>query len=242
MAKNEILYRKLAKYYDLVYYNKNYKSEAERIISLIKKYKKSGGNELLEIASGTGKHLQYLKSKFNCVGSDLNSDMINIAKKRVPGVDFKIINMINFNIHKQFDVILCLFSSIGYVKTYENLKKALKNFAHHLKEGGVVIIEPWLTKKSYIKGKVNLNTYEDANTKIARVSFSRVTGDVSYMDMYYLIAEKDKGVNYFKETHEMGLFEVDKVLKIMKSVGFKAVYLKNGTRLNRGLYLGVKDK
>ncbi len=112
----EELYNNLAKYYDLIYQWKDYEKESREIKRIIYKYKKSKGNDLLEVACGTGSHLKYLQKEFSCLGVDLNNSMLEMAKKKVPNVILKRKDMINLNIKKKFDIILCLFSSIGYVK------------------------------------------------------------------------------------------------------------------------------
>ena len=43
---------------------------------------------------------------------------------------------------RAYDVVLCLFSSIGYVKTKSNLNRAVKCMANHLTPGGILLIEP----------------------------------------------------------------------------------------------------
>jgi ubiquinone/menaquinone biosynthesis C-methylase UbiE len=238
--KQPLMYADLAKYYDLIYWKKDYKKEAEGIIRLIKKYKQSAGNDLLEVACGTGKHMQYLKSRFKCTGADINREMLKVARKRIPGVVFRQGNMINSRFGRKFDVITCLFSSIGYVKTYANLRKTIRNFARHLKKGGVVIIEPWFGKKQFKHGHVGMANYASPDLKIARVDCSTVKGNVSLMDMHYLVAEKNKGVRHFTEQHQMGLFDVDKTLAIMKKAGFKAEFITPGP-IGRGIYVGVKQ-
>jgi hypothetical protein len=55
-----------------------------------------------------------------------------------------------------------------------------------------------------------------------------------------LVAERNKNVNYFFDKHELGLFEIDKTLTIMKKAGFQAKFLKKGIMKNRGLLVGVK--
>jgi len=80
--------------------------------------------------------------------------------------------MVSLHLNKKFDIITCLFSSIGYVKTYANLEKSMNSFAKHLKTGGVVIIEPWFTTKTYKTGTPHLTTYEDNDLKIARAVVS----------------------------------------------------------------------
>lgn len=238
--KKQLLYRDLAKYYDLIYSWKDYKREAEKIKRLISKYKKSKGKELLDIACGTGAHLRYFKNDFHCMGVDINEGILVIARKNIKGVKFREMDMIKLNLNKQFDVITCLFSSVGYVKTYSNLKRTIKNFAKHLKIGGVVIIELWFSKRIYRVGLPHMNIYDGENIKIARLNISKRKGNISCLDMHYLIAEKDKDVKHFVERHELGMFKGNKVLDFMKKAGLKAKYLKNGLMKDRGLYLGVK--
>jgi ubiquinone/menaquinone biosynthesis C-methylase UbiE len=239
--EKQSLYRDLAPYYDLIYTWKDYKKEVDKINKIIARYKKSNDKDLLEVACGTGHHLQYFKQNFSCTGTDINQGILNVAKKKTKNVIFKKADMINMNLNKNFDVITCLFSSIGYVKTYTNLQKTLKNFANHLKTGGVVIIEPWFTKSAYKAGSPHMITYESKDLKIARLVVSKVKGNVSEMDMHYLIAERNKEVKHFVDRHELGLFEIDKTLQFMKQAGLKTKYLKSGLMKDRGLFIGVKE-
>lgn len=235
------MYKELAKYYDFIYSWKDYKKEANRIYKLIKKYKNSDGNKLLDVGCGTGNHLKYFKYNFSCTGIDLNDEMVNVAKINVSDVFFTQADMINFDLNDRFDVIICLFSSIGYVKTYKNLEKTIVNFSKHLKSGGVVIIEPWFTKSTYWVGKPGMSTYDGEDIKIARINTTSLKNNLSIMEMHYIIAEKDKEVKYFVDSNELGLFEIDRFLEIMNDSGFKAEFLKDGLMKDRGLYLGIKS-
>lgn len=235
------MYKEFADIYDLIYSFKDYKKEVKKIKKLIKKYKSTDGSELLDVACGTGKHLQYFKDNFICTGVDINEGILNVAKKNVKGVIFKQADMVNFDLNKKFDVIISLFSSIGYVQTYANLEKTIINFTNHLKQGGVVIIEPWFTKSTYQVGFPGMTTYDGADIKIARLNTTKIENDLSVMDMHYLIVEKNKDVKYFVDKHEVGLFDTDKTLKIMKKARLKAEFLKDGLMKERGLYIGVKN-
>jgi len=199
------------------------------------------GDSVFDVACGTGRHLKFLKESFSCTGVDLNEEMLKIAKKNVKGIKFKQSDMVKMNLNIKFDIITCLFSSIGYVKTYSNLQKTINNFSAHLFKGGVLIIEPWFEKSSYRVGFPHLTVYDGKDIKIARVNISKRKGNMSILDMHYLVAEKNKDVKYFTDRHEMGMFEVDRFLKIMEKVGFRASFLKKGIKKgNRGVYLGIK--
>ncbi len=235
------IFNGLAKYYDLIYSWKDYQKEANKIKSLIKKHKKSAGRDLLEVACGTGKHIPYLKDFFSILATDMNKAMLSIARKNLPDVTFKQVDMVELNLDRKFDVILCLFSSIGYVKTYQNLTKTIQHFAKHLKVGGVVIIEPWFTETAYITGLPSMTTYDGEGIKIARLCVCQKRGILSVMDMYYLIAEKKQKMKHFVERHELAMFDVDRVLSIMKKQGLRAKFLKHGLMKDRGLYIGIKE-
>ena len=239
--KEQMLYRELAKYYDKIYHWKDYTIETEKIKELINQYKTTPGTSLLEVGCGTGHHIQHLQDTYQCTGVDLNEEILLVAREKHPNTEFIQANMVNMDLGKSFDVITCLFSSIGYVKTYSNLEKTLNGFSRHLFSGGVAIIEPWFTKDVYSVGRPSMTVYEDDDLKIARVNVSEIDGDVSVMDMHYLIAERGKKVKHFVDRHELGLFEIDKTLEIMKEVGFDALYLPDGLMENRGLYIGKKE-
>jgi ubiquinone/menaquinone biosynthesis C-methylase UbiE len=242
MENKNILFAELANYYDLIYSFKNYEQEANLVQDLVNQYKQSKGNDLLDVACGSGKHLNYFKSSFQCLGTDLSKDIIEIAKNKISDVDFVQADMISMRLNKQFDVITCLFSSIGYVKTYENLTKTLETFALHLKPGGVVIIEPWFTKEIYRVGEPHMTTYNGDDVKITRMDVSKIDGILSILDFHYLVASKNKDVQYFKDHHELALFEPERFLKIIAQVGLDGRFLNKEPISERGMYIGVKAK
>ena len=239
MGKQNI-YKDLARYYEIIFSWKNFKNEANVVRKLIKEYKKSKGDLLLDVACGTGKHLSYLRRYFSCTGVDLNKQMLNLARKNVSGVTFKQGNMLNFNLKKKFDIVLCLFGSIGYTRSYKNLKIALISLINHLKPKGVIIIEPWLTRKEYKPGYKKVIALETGNVSIAGLAISKLKGDLAIIDTHYLIAENDGSVKSFEDRNEVKLFEIHTILSLMKKAGLQVKFLKQSLTQARGLLVGVK--
>jgi len=234
------MYKEFAEVYDLIYASIDYKKSCKKLFKLIKKYKISPGNKLLDVACGTGSHLYYLQDDFICTGVDINTDMLEIAKQKVKNCEFIQADMISMNLNIKFDVITCLFSSIGYVKTYENLKETIRNFSNHLNIGGIIVIEPWLTKSVYRVGFPSMTTYDREDIKIARLNTTNLKDDLSTMEMHYLMVKKDEEVKYFKGYHELGLFDTDKTIEIMKKANFEVKSFEKGLMVDRGIFIGIK--
>ncbi len=240
MATGILQYGELAKYYDVLYEWKDYAREARVLTQLIDRYKGSPGNSLLDVGCGTGKHIKRLARKFDCVGVDVNEAMLEQARRNVKGVEFVRGDMENFDLGRKFDVILCLFSAVGYVRTYPRLARTLRNFVRHLRPGGVVIIEPWFTKSTATDGHVHVLAQGSDDLKIVRVDYVRIKGDLSLLDERIIIAEKGKGITSYKDHMVMGLFEKEEFLRLMKKAGLEAKYLKQSLAPGRGLYIGIR--
>ena len=236
----QLLHNQLAKYYDRVYSFKDYLDEAVRLQNLIMKYSESGGNTLLDVACGTGLHLKHLKDDFSCTGVDISKNMLQIARKNAGGVTFKEADMKTFQLSKQFDVIVCLLSSIGYVKTEASLEKTIKNFSRHLKKGGLALIEPSHAKSAYVNGEPRVTSYNGKDAKIARVTVTKIRQATALLNMHLLIAERGKDAKHFVDSHELGLFGINNTLRIMKEARLKSKYLVNGLMPGRELLVGIK--
>jgi SAM-dependent methyltransferase len=236
----QILHNALAKYYDRVYSYRDYLDEAVRVQNLIIKYLETGGNTLLDVACGTGLHLAHLKDDFSCTGIDASKAMIRIARKNAKGVTFKEADMIKLKLGREFDVVTCLLSSIGYAKTYSNLEKTIRNISRHLKKAGLALIEPSDVNSAYVKGEPRITAYDGKDVKIARVNYTNVRQASAVLNMHILIAERGKDAKYYVDKHELGLFGVNKTLRIMKDAGLKSKYLKNGLMPGREMFIGIK--
>lgn len=204
------MYTQSAKYYDALYRarGKDYARDVDRIREIVAERCRSSGNALLDVGCGTGKHIERLRDDFTCEGMDVDRTMLDIARERNPGVQFHLGDMIGFNLGKRFDVILCLFGSIGYVPNVQRLDQTIATFARHLRPGGVVILEPWLRPEEARDGHLNALFVDEPDLKVARMCVTRLDGNVSILNFHYMVASRD-GVRTFTEPHRLTLFTQD---------------------------------
>lgn len=232
------MFTKSAAFYDAIYQWKDYPAETKRVVGYVRQYKRSGGSALLDAACGTGQHLQYLQEQFQVEGFDLDPNLLGIARQRLPDVPLHSADMIDFDLGKQYDVITCLFSAIGYVKTEDKLNRALARMAQHLTPGGVALIEPWFAPEQFITGRVHASFADHPDLKIARINVSRVEDGVSFLDFHYLVGTPE-GIEHFTESHELGLFTDAQYRAAFTAAGLEVQHDPEGLD-GRGIYIGVK--
>lgn len=231
------MFSRSARFYDAIYSFKDYAAEATEVETLIRE-RKPDATTLLDVACGTGLHLKQFAGSFEAEGIDLDPGLLEIARERIPGVSLHEGDMRNFDLDKAFDVVTCLFSSIGYVAGPDELAKTMERFAAHLDPGGVAVIEGWFTPEVWDTNHVGSVFVDEPELKIARINTAETRDRVSFMELHYLVGTLD-GVEHFTEPHELYLFTHDEYLDALRSAGFTAE-LDTEALMGRGVYVGVK--
>jgi SAM-dependent methyltransferase len=233
------MFTKSARYYDKLYAFKNY-DEASRKLYEIIKARHSSAVTLLDVACGTGKHIERLREHYQVEGLDLNPELLKIASARLPGVPLHVGDMTEFALGRRFDVITLLFSSIAYVRTAENLRRTFQCFARHLNPSGLVILEPWFTPETYWTGTITANFVNDPDLKIVWMYTSNRRDRIAILDIHYMVGTP-AGIEQFTEVHELGLFTHDEYEGAFTDVGLTVEHDPAGL-FNRGLYIGLASQ
>jgi SAM-dependent methyltransferase len=201
------VYDRSAALYDAIYQGigKDYAAESGEIVDLIRA-RRSDASTLLDVACGTGGHLEHLRRVFTVEGLEASPHMAAIARAKLgTAVAVHEDDMRRFDLGRRFDAVTCLFSSIGYLRTPDELTQALTTMARHLVAGGVLVVDPWFFPDAWRDGHVTALAAADEGVAIARVSTSHRLGRISLLDYHYTVATSE-GVDRFTERHELALF------------------------------------
>ena len=202
-----------AKYYNLLYTDKDYSGESEYIIKLLKKYAADAVN-ILDVGCGTGKHASLIALRgYHVTGIDLSKEMVSIAQlKNYENCKFQVANARNFELDQQFDVVTSLFHVMSYQTSNEALEEVFENVTKHLKPGGVFIFDFWYTPAVLtLKPSVRIKRLQDQDIKITRLTEPVQLFNENIVDVNFELHIEDKhtkGFETIKELHKMRYFSI----------------------------------
>lgn len=230
------MFTETAELYDLIYSTfKDYAAETSALAALIRR-EHPQAQTILDVACGSAEHARLLARDhgFDVDGLDLDPAFVAIARGKLRG-DVYEGDMTSFTLPTRYDVVQCLFSSIGYVRTLENVRRALERFRDHLAPGGVILVEPWFAPGILEHGRVSINTAQSDAVRVARMAHMEVDGRLSRLRFEYLIGNAS-GIERASEVHELGLFTTEEQLGAFEDAGLTATHDPAGLD-GRGLFI-----
>ncbi|CAN5792829.1 hypothetical protein BH24CHL6_BH24CHL6_13790 [soil metagenome] len=229
-------YQRQAEIYDLLYEWKLYAAEALRIHEIVDE-RRPKADSLLDVACGTGRHLEQLRNWYSVEGLDAEPGLVEVARRRLPDVTFHLGDMRSFELGRQYDIVTCLFSSIGYMHTPADLALALTTMGRHLTPAGLLLVEPWLSPETFDPQHFGGPLLaEGPDIKVVRMNGSRVEGRLSIMDFHHLVG-RPGSVEHFVDVHELALFRDDEYRAAFAAAGLLVERDDDGL-MGRGLWIG----
>jgi len=226
-----------ANLYDLFSAHKDYGAASEQLHGLIRRLAPDA-KTLLDVACGTGGHLQHLCGHFDAEGLDQSPRMLEIARRKCPNLVFHEGDMTRFDLGRRFDAVTCLFGSIGYTQDTQGLRSTIRTMSQHLNANGILMLEPWLTPSAYRPDEITADFIDERDLKACRMYVARLDEGLSRFDIDYLVADPS-GIHRFTEAHALGLFEHQEYLDAFEHSGLEVV-LDDGNLFGYGLIVGVR--
>ena len=215
-----LIFDSYAKYYDLLYKDKNYSSEVEYIAAHIKK-DAPNARHILELGCGTGTHAEYLARKgYKVHGVDISEKMLSLAIKRKNELPAEIANNLSFElgdvrsvrIGSVYDVVISLFHVMSYQVSDNDLIDTLDTAYSHLSKDGLFLFDFWYTPSVLSqKPEVRVKKLEDKHIKVIRIAEPVMHDSQNLVDVNFtvFISEKLTGkIHQLCETHSMRYFSL----------------------------------
>ncbi len=126
-------YSKIKDYYDLIFpLNVGAAAFVRRKFTV--------GAELLEIGCANGK-LTHALSEYQVLGTDLEAGFIEIARRRYPEQNFRVLNLLEVSgVEGSFDGIICFGNTLVHVDHF-GVERFVAGAYEHLRPGGKLLLQ-----------------------------------------------------------------------------------------------------
>jgi 2-polyprenyl-3-methyl-5-hydroxy-6-metoxy-1,4-benzoquinol methylase len=170
--------------------------DGNNIYQLLSKYLPVNST-LLELGSGGGLDIEYLKKTYSITGSDLSEEFLKVCKKNHPEVTFLKLNAMKLELDDQFD---CVYSNkVLHHLTKDELKESILKQAKILSPEGLIAHSFWLGEDSQEMNGMLFTYYKrDELLNIMSESFD-ILSTLSYQefeenDSLFVIARIREGI------------------------------------------------
>ncbi len=216
------LYDELAWTWEILVSEEEYIPEAKFVKKMVEKYKKTPGNELLDVGCGAGHHHLFLKDDFEVVGIDGSEKMLELARRRNPELVYHLGDMRTFQLNGKFDVVMAM-DMIMYNLTYSDLEKTLTNLSNHLLVGGVLLFYVENLKGKFEQNKTRFKKHKKGNIEIVLIEndYDPNSDDTEFECHLIFLIRKEGRFEIEVDKHRMGLFELDKMSEICEKLNLK---------------------
>jgi SAM-dependent methyltransferase len=215
-----------AKYYDLLYRDKDYAAEAVYVAAQIRQYSPNA-KHILDLGCGTGAHAEHLaRMGFVVHGVDQSPEMLARAQARKVCLPPEIAARLSFSsgdirsirMNETYDVVTSLFHVMSYQTTNTDLEAVFETAAIHLEVSGLFLFDFWygpavLSQQPEVKVK----RLEDDEVKITRIAEPVMHENENVVNVNYtvFIEIKNTGkVEQVRESHKMRYLFLPELLEL----------------------------
>jgi SAM-dependent methyltransferase len=207
-----------ARYYDLLYRDKNYAEEVDYVIRLVQDHT-TGAATILELGCGTGLHACLMADRgYRVRGIDMSDGMLNAAQERRSALPVELQERIAFDPGDvrsyrhadRVDAVVSLFHVFSYQTSNEDLSAAFGTAAAHLKPGGVLICDFWYGPAVLAqRPETRVKRLQDDAIDVVRIAEPVLHHETNVVDVRYdiqIIERQTSVMQAVRETHRMRYF------------------------------------
>ena len=221
------LYSDLAWTWPIISPVEDYIEETELFSKLIREHSKIEVKTLLHLGCGGGHNDYVFKKYFKVTSVDISEDMLTLAKKLNPEVNYQYGDMRTIQLGEKYDGVAIL-DSINYIKTVEDLQRTFITTYEHLKPGGVFLTFVEQIAGQFKQNNTTYSTHSQGDVEITFIEnyYDPDPNDTSYeVTFIYLIRVGGK-LEVHTDRHLCGIFKLETWLELLKATGFEVKQVK----------------
>ncbi|OQY26340.1 MAG: hypothetical protein B6244_13875 [Candidatus Cloacimonetes bacterium 4572_55] len=223
-VKGEAPYQALAFIYNHMMSHVNYADWVAYLQKVFEKFRHSPKN-VLETACGVGTFTSYLEENgYHIHAIDQSEMMIQVARQTniSSNTTFQIGDIRTFESERKFDTILCLYDSMNYLSTKEDLSQALAAMSAVMEPRGLFVFDV-----TTVHNSLNLYDNTEAIEETAEFLYWRrsryLRRDRIQINEFTIFLKDGEIYRRFYEKHKQWIFSYHAVRSAIKSAGLKLV-------------------
>ena len=203
-----------------VYRHRDQKEANELVQLVIKNIDVSKVNNVLDMAAGSGRHaIIFTEKGFKVTAVDLSENLLSIGKKNAENENVKIefvhSDIRNFNPNIKYNLILNLFTSIGYFEKDEENYFILSKAYKLLENNGYFVLDYF--NKNFVENNLVPSTVDEFDGSVITqnrfIEGERIIKEIT-------IDNKGKINKYFESVR---MFSKDELINMMEKLGFRII-------------------
>lgn len=228
MANTGNLYADLSQYYDQFCAHVDYAGQCAFTARVFNSFATSGGRQYLDLACGTGQHLQEMRRLgFVCSGLDNSPAMLAQARNRCPSAQLLLGDLAGFDQDAEFDLISCFLYSIHYSHPMDNLAETLRRSYRALRPGGIFIFNTVDANGARQEHKV-VTRVQEADSRLTFTSGWHYCGHGEVLDLRLSIQrESAEGAQTWNDQHTMTAITLAELERLLEASGFAFTLLEH---------------
>lgn len=194
------------------------------------------GKSMLDLACGTGTvALAFASRGWRVYGVDRSPSMLAQARRKAEEIGLNLLlseqDMRSFILPERVDLITCLFDSLNYLLTVEDLQQAFSRVAAHLAPGGLFICDmntTWALSEIW-----DNNVYFSENDELSVIMESRYDRDMRTATVRLVaFVKRDELYERIEEVHIERAYPERTVSAAMRRAGLQVLALYEAFTLN----------
>jgi SAM-dependent methyltransferase len=181
------------------------------------------GGSILHLGSGGGSIDYHLKQWYRVTGVDLSGEMIAIARRLNPEVEYVRGDIRTVRLDRSFDAVL-VHDAISYMTSVGELRAVYRTAGGHLRMNGVMLALPEELRERLARQEPTVETRVSGSTvlTVMETSYDPDPRDHSFESVYVFLIREGRELRVELDRHINGVFELDEFLEAIRSAGFSA--------------------
>lgn len=182
------------------------------------------GSQVLDLCCGSGHVTKELVARgYRVTGIDNSAELIELARKELPGVDFRVQDARALDLENRYDAVLSTFDSLNHIPDIEDLRQVFLGVSRVLKPGGLFVFDMNLEEAYSADLREWAVNITDRSVGLVRGEFDVASKRARTELIWFVRVDDDNLWTRRRSVVEQQCYPQAEILLALASAGFRCV-------------------